>query len=342
MRRTPFSHLLHNGTVPILVDVGVAELAATRFAMSPLGETVSALQLLGMGTDVVRLRPWTRWARRELRRSGLALPTAWPVLLTGRKSFPEFLTPSPTRPEPSVVEELDAVRRTRPAQIRSSLTRVFGTDLPESAQQLANEPATTLRTIVSELRAAHDLLVAPHWQRLRAVLAADIGYRSRRLAVDGAGRLFADLNPDVNWDGARLRITRTDRDQAVSLGSRGLVLVPSVLIDSHVRIKLHTTTQIALRYPARGVAELWTAGLREPRHSAVQLLGRPRARLLEALRAPATTGGLARSLGVTPSAVSQHLRVLRSNGLIATEPAGRGSVHLITELGTALLDPAVP
>jgi DNA-binding transcriptional ArsR family regulator len=64
--------------------------------------------------------------------------------------------------------------------------------------------------------------------------------------------------------------------------------------------------------------------------------------LLEAMRAPATTGGLARSLGVTPSAVSQHLRVLRASGLIATEPAGRGAVHLITDLGAALLDPAVP
>lgn len=339
---TSFSHLLHNEAVPIVVDVGVTELAATRFAMSPLGETVYGLQLLGMGTDVARLRPWARWARTELRRSGLALPTAWPLLLTGRTSFPEFLTPSPKRPEPSVDEELDAVRRTRAAQVRSSLTRVFGAELPGGAKRLAGEPAETLRVITHELRAAHDLLVAPHWQRLRAVLAADIGYRARRLAVDGAGRLFSDLNPDVNWDGTRLRINRTGRDQAVSLGSRGLVLVPSVLIDGHVHLKLRTTTQIALRYPARGVADLWTAGLHEPRPSAVQLLGRPRARLLEAMRAPATTGGLARSLGVTPSAVSQHLRVLRANGLIASEPAGRGSVHLITELGAALLDPAVP
>jgi DNA-binding transcriptional ArsR family regulator len=328
--------------VAIVVDVGVVELAATRFAMSPLGETVSGLQMLGLGGDLGRLRPWARWARSELRRSGLSLPTAWPLLVTGRKSFPEFLTPSPPLPEPTIDEELARVRRTRAAQVRTSVQRVFGADRPEPADRLTRQPAGTLRAITDELRAAHDLLVAPHWPRLRAVLIADIGYRARRLAVNGAGRLFADLNPDITWDGGRLRIERMGQDQSVSLGSRGLVLVPSVLIDRHVRIKLHTTTQIALRYPARGVADLWTAGLNEPRVSAVQLLGRPRARLLEAIRAPATTGGLARSLGVTPSAISQHLRVLRASGLVVTERAGRSAVHLITDLGSALLDPDLP
>ena len=326
----------------IIVDVGVVELAATRFAMSPLGETVSGLQLLGLGGDPGPVRPWARWARGELQGSGLSLPTAWPLLLTGRKSFPEFLTPSPPRPEPTIDDELALVRRTRAAEVRTSVQRVFGANRPEAAERLTREPAATLREITAELRAAHDLLVAPHWPRLRAVLTADIGYRARRLAVNGAARLFADLNPDVAWDGGRLRIELAGRNQSVSLGSRGLVLVPSVLIEQHVRIKLRTTTQIALRYPARGLAELWTAGLSEPRTSAVRLLGRPRARLLEAMRAPATTGGLARALGVTPSAVSQQLRVLRASGLVATEQAGRGAVHLITDLGSALLDPDLP
>ncbi|HZC69291.1 MAG TPA: DUF5937 family protein [Jatrophihabitans sp.] len=326
----------------IVVDVGIGELAATRFATSPLGETVSGLQLLGMGVRLSSLRPWLRWARAELRRSGLVLPASWPLLVTGRKSYPEFLTPSPARPYPTLEEELSALRRTRAAQVRVSIARVFQSDLPDAALHLTHAPAATLREISDELRAAHDLLVAPHWQRLRAVLTADVSYRARRLATEGAAQLFADLSPDVTWDDGRLRIERAGADQSVSLGSRGMVLVPSVLTDNHVRIKLRTTTQIALRYPARGVAELWTAGLRAPRPSAVQLLGRPRARVLDALRAPATTSGLAQALNVTPSAVSQHLRVLRNSGLITTEHAGRSAVHLITELGSALLDPPLP
>nr|WP_245805343.1 helix-turn-helix domain-containing protein [Amycolatopsis australiensis] len=67
------------------------------------------------------------------------------------------------------------------------------------------------------------------------------------------------------------------------------------------------------------------------------MLGRARAGLLEALRSPATTTELARALGVTPSAVSQHLRVLREAGLAERERSGRHVVHGITALGTSLL-----
>jgi hypothetical protein len=57
-----------------------------------------------------------------------------------------------------------------------------------------------------------------------------------------------------------------------------------------------------------GVGMLWTAGTWPPARSAVRLLGRARAELLEALRSPATTTDLARALGVTPSAVSRGCR----------------------------------
>jgi DNA-binding transcriptional ArsR family regulator len=59
--------------------------------------------------------------------------------------------------------------------------------------------------------------------------------------------------------------------------------------------------------------------------------------LLEALRSPATTTDLARALGVSPSAVSQHLRVLKNSGLVAADRNGRGVLYLTTDLGLALL-----
>lgn len=74
--------------------------------------------------------------------------------------------------------------------------------------------------------------------------------------------------------------------------------------------------------------------------STVRLLGRRRAGLLEALRSPSTVTGLARELRVSPSAVSQHLRVLRDSGLVAGERSGRSVRYLTTERGLALLDPA--
>lgn len=90
-------------------------------------------------------------------------------------------------------------------------------------------------------------------------------------------------------------------------------------------------------------AELDVGELAETRF-AVSPLGETVAalQLLQALRAPATTTDLARSLGVTTSAVSQHLRVLRAGGLIRGERSGRTVLYAATGLGRALLDGTDP
>jgi DNA-binding transcriptional ArsR family regulator len=70
------------------------------------------------------------------------------------------------------------------------------------------------------------------------------------------------------------------------------------------------------------------------------LLGAPRARLLGALRSPATTSALARRFGVTPSAVSQHLTVLHRGGLVDRQRRGRTVVYQTSPLGLAMLGKA--
>lgn len=48
-----------------------------------------------------------------------------------------------------------------------------------------------------------------------------------------------------------------------------------------------------------------------------------RARMVELLKSgPLCVGGLARRLGVTPAAVSQHLKLLRAAGLVTSERRG--------------------
>ncbi|WP_240760120.1 ArsR/SmtB family transcription factor, partial [Phytoactinopolyspora endophytica] len=157
-----------------------------------------------------------------------------------------------------------------------------------------------------------------------------------------AEALFADLHPDLHWRDGRLMLegARWSADRAVNRGPGGLVLMPVVLGSSYVLIKKSTSTQTTLRYPARGVGALWTAGTRPPAGATVRLLGRARAELLEALRSPATPTDLARALGITPSAVSQHLRVLRENGLVAGERSGRTVMYRTTTLGETVADTA--
>jgi DNA-binding transcriptional ArsR family regulator len=325
--------------VALTIELGVAELAATRFAISPLSETVSALQQLGDRDRSANNLRWLRWAVDRLASDPLDLSHTWPLIVNDRQSWPEFLIPAPVGTGSSIEDDLAALQRTTARQVRASLQRVFGDDLPTAVAPLAARPAAGLRAIAAELRAAHDRLIAPHWSRIRAVLDADITYRARQLAAGGAGRLFTGLHPDLHWRDGRLMLEGAlwRAERVVNRGPGGLVLIPVALGSPHVLIKKTTSTQTTVRYPARGVGTLWTAGTQAPAGSAVRLLGRARAELLEALRSPATTTDLARALGVTPSAVSQHLAVLRESGLVTRERSGRSVLYMATDLGATLL-----
>jgi DNA-binding transcriptional ArsR family regulator len=324
--------------MPLTLDLTVSDLAGSRFAISPVAETISGLQQLGgLWRQEINLR-WLRWASDELAARPLHLPRAWPLIVNNRSHWPEFLIPAPAGPGTTIADDLAAMRRTTARQVRASLQRVFDDDLPDGAAELAAHPAAGLRAIATELHEAYTRLIAPHWPRIRAVLDADIAYRAQQLAAGGTQRLFANLHPDLHWHDGRLTVD-WHIDRVITPAPGGLVLVPVVLGPPDIMIRGKTSTGTTVRYPARGVGALWTAGTRPASGSAVRLLGRPRAELLEALRSPATTTDLARALNVSPSAVSQHLNVLRGSGLVARERTGRRVLYLTTELGLALLDP---
>ena len=202
-------------------------------------------------------------------------------------------------------------------------------------------PGSTLELIAAELTAAHERLIAPHWGRMSAVLEADIAYRGAVLATAGMRALFAGLHAGVRWSDGTLTFEMERKGPAeywVTLGPKsGLVLVPSVLTWPDMKVKMRSSTQTTLRYPARGAATIWEKTL--PESPALRgLLGAPRVRLLLALRSPATTTALARSLTISPAAVSQHLGVLRRCGLVDRARSGREVLYQTSDLGLALLD----
>jgi DNA-binding transcriptional ArsR family regulator len=330
------------------ISLGVEDLAVTRFAVSPLAETVFALQLLRTGDANPVNLPWLRWARHDLSRHPLSLPLVWPLLLDGRRSRPEFLTPAPTGRAPSVTQELERMLATAPGQVRASLKRVFGHpdsgSWPDSAVELGARPSQTLELIAAELASAHARLIAPHWDRMRAVLDADIAYQGGIVAHGGAAALFAGLHAGVRWTPGKVTVIRNRHgppEYQVTPGPiGGLVLVPSVLIWPDTTVKGCSSSQTTLRYPARGAAAAWQQSM--PLNASDQplrdLLGAPRARLLGVLRCPASTTALARALDVSPSAVSQHLAVLRRCGLVDRTRSGREVLYQTSDLGLALLN----
>jgi hypothetical protein len=49
----------------MVIELAVADRAATRFSISPLYETVGAVHLLSNPSPPPVNRPWVRWARAE-------------------------------------------------------------------------------------------------------------------------------------------------------------------------------------------------------------------------------------------------------------------------------------
>jgi DNA-binding transcriptional ArsR family regulator len=329
----------------VVLELDVADLAATRFAISPLSETTRAMLLLARPDPAAVNMPWVRWARAKLGRRPLRLPSAWPLIVNGLQCYPEFLNPAPAVREPELGDELARVRSTPAEAVRASLVRVFGDrPWPDSATELLQRPTESLAEIATELAECYERLVMPHWERIRPVLDADIVYRAGLLADGGARSLFSDLHPDLRWSQGTLTINETDEGPSVSrimLGPDGVVLMPSVFNWPLVSYSAATSSQTALLYPARGTATVWEDSVTAASGAVEELLGPARARLLGALRSPATTSALALRFGVTPSAISQHLAVLHRSGLVERQRSGRRVLYQASELGLALLDRAL-
>jgi hypothetical protein len=116
---------------------------------------------------------------------------------------------------------------------------------------------------------------------------------------------------------------------------RGLLLIPSVFAHKPAP-PVSPDESPSLVYPSRGVATLWAPAPATDPAALVSLLGAPRARLLGLLEEPLPTIELARRLRVTPSAVSQHLRVLHATGLVTRARDGRQVLYRRSTLGDRL------
>ncbi|CAM5303961.1 transcriptional regulator [Streptomyces avidinii] len=327
----------------ITFELGVEDLADTRFALSPLQETVLSLRVLREpGLSALHLP----WRRSVLGRLG-ALDTGLLMsLVAARRTLPDFLTPRPTGFSPSFEDELAVVRATPPALVRRDLLAAHAPDpLPgplrdagPTASGGGDDAAVAgLRDAVCALlRQYWQVAVEPVWPRMRLLLEADMTYRARQLAVGGARLLFADMHPNLRWRGGVLHIGQMISRHHVAAAGRGLLLVPSVFAHKPAP-PVGPDQPPALAYPSRGVATLWTAAPAPDLPALVSLLGRARAGLLGLLEEPLPTIEIARRLEVTPSAVSQHLRVLYATGLVSRARDGRLVLYRRSALGDQLV-----
>lgn len=315
----------------------VEDLADTRFAVSPLHETVVSLRVLqDPGLSALHLP----WRRSVLGRLGVLDTGLLMSLVSARRTLPDFLTPRPTSFAPAFEEELAVVRRTPARTVRRDLLATHAPDpLPEAlrdAAAAADAAVIALRDALCELlRQYWEIAIEPLWAQIRLLLEADMTYRARQLAVGGARLLFADMHPNLRWQDGALHIEKMISRYRVAASGRGLLLLPSVFAHKPAP-PVSPEEPPALSYPSRGVATLWTPAPTPDATALVSLLGAPRARLLALLDEPLPTSEIARRFRVTPSAVSQHLRVLHATGLLTRARDGRQVLYRRSPLGDQL------
>ncbi len=332
----------------IRIELGVEDLANTRFGISPLAETVHSLRALSDPSEHTLHLPWLREIRGRLDAGDSKLlqslvgPSRIPPDFRGSPSraLPDFLTPRPRRFIVSFEDELASVRATPPRIVARDLLATHAPDpVPEALEPAKRSDARVRRSLLNAICDAlgryWQTAVAPIWSQLRLVLEGDTTYRARQLATGGAHLLFADIHPNVRWRDGVLSIAEMVGDHTVAAAGRGLLLTPSIFASKPVP-PLDPGEPPALAYPSRGIGTLWAPAPEPDAGALVDLLGRTRALLLQMLVEPLPTVEIARRLGVTPSAVSQHLQVLHGGGLVIRARDRRQVLYRRSRLGDQL------
>ncbi|WP_326822658.1 ArsR/SmtB family transcription factor [Streptosporangium sp. NBC_01756] len=316
----------------LILDVG--DLAETRFALSPLLETVLSLRIWHQPGYYVRQRPWLAAAARGLGDLDITLLLA---LVGPRRLVPDFLTPRPGRPFTDFTTELDRARACDPDRVAADIRAAHaGGTLPDLLGSELRRPARLRDRLADLLQTYWTVTIAPHWPRLRGVLEADLRYRASRLADGGAALLFADLDPAITFHHGRLR-TRLNIphiDTRTPVTGRGLCLVPTLFVNAPGTPNNPEHPPMII-YPARGSAIAWQPPPPAPAVLAA-LIGAPKAAILTALVQPRSTTDLAHLLAVTPSAISHHLKTLHAAGLVGRARAGRSVLYTRTALADQL------
>ncbi|MFC8520905.1 ArsR/SmtB family transcription factor [Streptomyces sp. NPDC057257] len=314
--------------ISFLLDV--QDLADTRFAISPLREVMGSLRAL----RAPALFPLhTEWRRSVLARLDPADARLLAALVGQTLALPDFLTPRPTAFAPTIEDQLAVVHATPEEVVRRDL---YAAHAPRPVPVELRAPVPELLEELCELLLRYwRLAILPHWARMRLVLEADITHRAGQLATGGARLLFSDLHRNLSWRDGELRVGQMIGRHRIDGAGRGLRLVPSLFAHKPAP-PVGADEAPMLAYPSRGAATLWEPAPDPDASALTALLGAPRTTVLRLLAEPLPTVELARRLGVTPSAVSQHLQVLHATGLVSRARDGRRVLYRRSALGDQL------
>ncbi|MDI6103746.1 winged helix-turn-helix domain-containing protein [Actinoplanes sp. NEAU-A12] len=309
-----------------LIRLGPEALRASRFALSPLAETLSRLIVLRLeidggrpGADAAAL---ARWLDGDPFAAGLLR------LVSATKYLPDFVAIPPASMSTRLADELAVMRGFTDARARATVAESvrFAWKTDHTGWVETDGVAGRVADVFAR---GWERFVEPDWARRRAVMERDIRHRAGVLALSG-WRHAIDGVGKVRWAGPdAIRFSAQGHEDRI-VGAEGLVLVPHT--GTVGQWTCEDGSRIALVYPARGALD-------QPRivpGGVGRLIGAGRARILAQLRAPATPSQLAVLLGVSLGTVSGHLAALREAGVVVGRRSGRTVYYERTPLGDDL------
>ncbi|NUT33943.1 MAG: winged helix-turn-helix transcriptional regulator [Hamadaea sp.] len=321
------------------VHFTAADLARVRIAAEPdpLWELALSMHVLRVKEPNPLLAGWKGHMLRRLHPAGaparqLAVPFA---LNPPLGYFPDFLTPY------DGLQGLDAglaaLVSTPAMRLRAEVGKLA--DRNPAAAPLVDDVRTgrapALRALETSLRSYHATAVAPYWDRITSACTADRAMRIDLLASAGAQALLDSLGPRSSFRGGVLEVTHFRRTQEVHLDGRGLMLIPSYFKeDDTVMLLADVDLPPVLIYPIDRDIRVRAEARKQ---SLSALIGKQRAEILELAGGGFTVSDIARRLDLTPSGVSRHLAVLRDAGLLTGVRDRNALRHVLSPLGTALL-----
>ncbi len=306
-------------------------LARSRFAISPLAETVSALLALAGLDDGLVQQALARPRRDAYRRRVAADPVAAALVPAAFQAtyVADFFTTPPRPGDRTIHDELRRVREAPATVAAADLRFCLGLPLPPvlDGPNLAQHAADLLEWVWTHA-------VRPDWPRRRALLEADIVARTQRLSSGGWAAALAGMRPGMRWLGdGQLRINAYDNPPR-DLRDAQLSFVPTT--SSGGRADWDEPDHYAIVYPSQGL--LADAREAAPPEALAALIGAARARILVLLAAPASTTQLVAVTGYTLGSVGGHLRVLLDAGLIRRRRSGRSVLYYRTPAGDQLTE----
>ncbi|MEV7519226.1 DUF5937 family protein [Streptomyces sp. NPDC091371] len=298
----------------------------------PLVELAMALVACQRLDEQAVFGRWRGRAARELSGAGVR-----PLLelLRPDGDNPQFVEPYARTLEEGLAAVREAGSRLSPEELVRVAARAPGS--ASWLRALWRQDREAWDQLDGALRAAHEVLVAPYWSRIRQSFQADVAWRTRLLAAHGIKAALASTHPAAGWAGTAFEV---DREPAyeVHLAGRGLLLMPSPFWTGRPLVAegpAGPAGAYLLLYPALTPLPLVAPGPAEGALDA--LLGRTRAAVLQLLVQQRTTSELARDLDISLPSVSEHTRTLRAAGLITTRRDGKAVLHSATGLGVDLL-----